>query len=173
MTTTSRRVQAATAGVGVVVVDSWPLLLIWRAGASGSVGDLSEVSLLGVGLAVSAALGVLAGWLMYGALGRAARSSRLVPGDVWGAYALAIGVYTLAMTLASGLMYVLLLTDENQSLRSRFWLIVALWVAGRVAAVLLSVGSATALLGWGRRSRTAQDETGNSVPGREPQHPSR
>jgi hypothetical protein len=163
---TSHTVQAGAAGVGVVIVDSWPVLLIWWAGASGSVGDLSEVRLLGVGLSLSVALGVLAAWLVHGALGRAARSSRLVPADVWGAYALALGVYTLALTVASGLMYMLLLTDENESLRSRFWLIVALWVAGRVAAVLLSIGSAAALLGWGRHSPPALDETGNSVPSR-------
>lgn len=169
MSATSHRVQVVAAGAGVVLVDSWPVLLIWRAGASGSVGDLSEVSLLGVGLGVSIALGVLAAWLMHAALGRSARSPRLAPGDVWGVYALAVGVYTLALTLASGLMYALLLTDENQSLRSRFWLIVALWVAGRAAAVLVSVGSAAALLGWGRQ-RTSRDGTGNSVPGREPQH---
>jgi hypothetical protein len=170
---TSPRLQAVAAGVGVVLVDSWPVLLIWRAGASGSVGDLSEVSLLGVGLSVSLVLGLLAAWLMRTALDRVARSSRLVPGDVWGAYALAVGVYTLALTLASGLMYLLLLTDENQSLRSRFWLIVALWVAGRVAAVLVSIGSAAALLGWGRQSSAAEAGTGDSVPGGESQHPSR
>ena len=173
MSATSHRLQVAAAGAGVVLVDSWPVLLIWRAGASGSVGDLSEVSLLGVGLAVSVALGVLAAWLVLSALGRAARSSRLVSADVWGAYALAIGVYTLALTLASGLMYALLLTDENQSLRSRFWLIVALWVAGRVGAVLLGIGSAAALLGWGRSSGTAPEQAGNSVPGRDSWHPSR
>jgi hypothetical protein len=133
--------------LGVLLVDAWPLVLIWRAGASGSVGDLSEVRLLGVGLATSTCLGLLAAWLMQRALLRAAASPRLVTGDVWGAYALAIGIYILSLTLASGLMYLLLLADENQSLRSRFWLIAAVWVTGRVAAVLVSVGSAAALLG--------------------------
>jgi len=144
---TSMRLQAAAAGVGVLLVDVWPVLLIWRAGASGSVGDLSEVRMLGVGLATSTCLALLAAWLMSRALVRTEASPRLVAADVWGAYALAIGVYTLALTLTSGLMYLLLLTDENQSLRSRFWLIVTLWVAGRVTAVLVSVGSASALLG--------------------------
>ena len=173
MSVTSHHLQAAAAGVGVVVVDSWPVLLIWRAGASGSVGDLSEVSLLGVGLAVSVALGAFAAWLTFGALGRAARSSQHFAADVWGAYALAVGVYTLALTAASGLMYVLLLTDENESLRSRFWLIVALWVAGRAAAVLFSLGAAAALLGWARSSGTVPEQAGNSVPGRDSWHPSR
>lgn len=50
-----------------------------------------------------------------------------------------------ALTVASGLMYVLLLTDENESLRSRFWLIAAVWLVGRVAAVLAGVGSSSAL----------------------------
>lgn len=155
MSDTSRREQATVAGMGVVVVDAWPVLLIWRAGASGSVGDLSEVSLLGVGLVVSACLGTLAWWLMDRALRRADASTGLVTGDVWGAYALAIGVYTLAMTLASALMYLLLLTDENESLRSRFWLIATFWVVGRVAAVLAAVGSAAALLRREPRSVTS------------------
>lgn len=148
----SRHVQAVVAGLGVVVVDAWPVLLVWRAGASGSVGDLSEVSLLGVGLVISVCLGLLGWWLMERALRRAASSARVATGDVWGAYALALGVYTLALTVASGLMYVLLLTDENESLRSRFWLIAAVWLVGRVAAVLAAVGSARALLGRERAS---------------------
>jgi hypothetical protein len=147
MSDTSRRLQATVAGTGVALVDAWPVLLLWRAGASGSVGDLSEVSMLGVGLVVSVCLGVLGWWLMDRALRCAESSTRVTTGDVWGAYALAVGVYTLALTVASGLMYVLLLTDENESLRSRFWLIVAWWVIGRVAAVLAAVGSARALLG--------------------------
>lgn len=152
MSDTSRRLQAIAAGLGVLVVDVWPVLLLWRAGASGSVGDLSEVSLLGVGLVISACLGVLGWWLMDRALRRAESSTRVATGDVWGAYALAVGVYTLALTVASGLMYVLLLTDENESLRSRLWLIAAVWLVGRVAAVLAAVGSARALLGRERAS---------------------
>ncbi len=165
MSPRSLRLQTAAAGLGVLLVDVWPILLIWRAGASGSVGDLSEVRLLGVGLAVSACLGLLAAWLMHRALTRAAASPRLVAGDVWGAYALTIGVYTLTLTLASGLMYLLLLTDENQSLRSRFWLIATLWVAGRVAAVVVSVGSAAALLGREPRPGPAPARQRDSVPG--------
>ncbi len=150
MSRLSRSLQAIAAGVGAALVDVWPVLLIRRAGASGSVGDLSEMLLLGVGLVVSASLGLLAGWLVYQALGRAEVSTRLVVGDVWGAYALAIGVYTVALTLSSGLMYLLLLTDENQSLRARFWLIAVLWVVGRVVAVLVAIGSGRALLGKDR-----------------------
>ena len=152
MSRPSRSLQAAVAGIGAALVDVWPVLLIWRAGSSGSVGDLSEVSLLGVGLVVSASLGVLAASLVYQALGRAEVSTRLAVGDVWGAYALALGVYTVALTLTSGLMYLLLLTDEHQSLRARFWLIAVLWVLGRVVAVLVAIGSGRALLGKDRLS---------------------
>ena len=80
------------------LVDVWPLLLIWRAGASGSVGDLSEVRFLGVGIAYSIGLAVFCGWLMSVALRRAEWSPELGRLDPWGAYAVGIGVYNLALT---------------------------------------------------------------------------
>lgn len=147
MSRRSRRLQAVLAGIGVFLVDIWPVLLVWRAGASGSVGDLSEIRFLGVGLVFAVLLGVGAGWLMVRALRRAAVSPDVGRLDPWGAYALGVGVFNLALTAVPALMYALFLADENQSLRSREWLVVMLWVGGQTLTVALAVGAARALLG--------------------------
>ena len=128
-----RRVPSGIgAGVGAFLVDVWPVLLVWRAGASGSVGDLSEVRFLGVGLAYSLAFAVVVGLLMVRALELAETAPRLGRLDPWGACALGLGVYNLALTAVPAIMYGLLLADENQSLRSREWLVYLLWVGGHV-----------------------------------------
>ena len=146
----SDRVRVAhgvVAALGVFFVDMWPLLLIWRAGASGSVGDLSEVRFLGVGLTYSVALAAFCGWLMTVALRRAEWSPRLGRLDPWGAYAVGLGVYNLALTAVPAIMYVLLLSDENESLRGRAWLVYGLWVVGHVGAAIVAVLAARGFLG--------------------------
>ena len=147
MTDRSRRWQAVAAGIGAFLVDIWPVLLIWSAGASGSVGDLSEIRFLGVGLVSAIALAVFVGWLMAVTQRRAAASPGLGRLDPWGAYALGVGVYNLVLTAVPALAYGLLLADENQSLRSREWLVYLLWIGGHLVAVLLAIGAARALLG--------------------------
>ena len=147
MSRRSLRLQAVLAGIGVFLVDIWPVLLVWRAGASGSVGDLSEVRFLGVGLVFAVLLGVGAGWLMVRALRRAVISPDVGRLDPWGAYALGVGVFNLALTAVPAVMYALFLVDENQSLRSREWLVMLMWVGGQTLAVALAVGAARALLG--------------------------
>jgi len=142
-----RLAHAVVAGLGVFLVDLWPLLLIWRAGASGSVGDLSEVRFLGVGFAYAIGLAVLTGRLMAAALRRAERSPELGRLDPWGAYALGVGVYNLALTAVPALIYLLLLTDENQSLRARSWLLYLLWVGGHVGAAVVALLAARGFLG--------------------------
>jgi hypothetical protein len=142
-----RLAHAIVAGLGVFLVDVWPLLLIWRAGASGSVGDLSEVRFVGVGFVYSLGLAVLSGRWMAVALRRAERSPELGRLDPWGAYALAIGVYNLALTAVPALIYGLLLTDENASLRNRSWLVYLLWVGGHVGAAVVAALTARGFLG--------------------------
>jgi hypothetical protein len=152
MTRRSRILQGVAAGIGVFVVDMWPVFLIWWAGASGSVGDLSEVRFLGVSALYAVGLAVLSGWLMTGALERARASPQLARLDPWGAYALGIGVYELALTAVPAIMYGVLLVDENQSLRSREWLVYLLWIGGHLAAALIGFMAARALLAPGFRS---------------------
>ena len=147
MSSRGRLAHAVVAGLGVLFVEVWPLLLIWRAGASGSVGDLSEVRFLGVGFAYSIGLAVLSGRLMVVALRRAERSPLLGRLDPWGAYAVGVGVYNLALTAVPALIYWLLLTDENASLRDRSWLLYLLWVGGHVGAAVVALLAARGFLG--------------------------
>ena len=151
----SLRLQSAGAGVGVLAVCVWPVVLIWRAGRSGSVGDLSELRLLGFGLVYSVGLAVIAARLMHRALAMAARSSSLGRLDPWGAYALGVGVFTLAITAVPWILLLLLDSDENQSLRSRQWLIDVLWVAAHLGAAALGVVAARVVLRPGRTGRPA------------------
>lgn len=147
MSTRVRVVHGVLAAIGVLFVDVWPLLLIWRAGASGSVGDLSEVRFLGVGFAYSLGLAAFSGWLMTIALRRAEWSPRLGRLDPWGAYAVGLGVYNLALTAVPAIMYALLLSDENESLRDRAWLVYGLWVVGHVGAAIVAMVAARGFLG--------------------------
>jgi len=166
MSARTRVVHGVLAAVGVFLVDMWPLLLIWRAGASGSVGDLSEVRFLGVGVAYSIALAAFCGWLMTVALQRAEWSPGLGRLDPWGAYAVGIGVYNLALTAVPAIMYALLLSDENQSLRDRSWLVYTLWVGGHVGAATIGVLAARGFLG----RRLASNEPGATERTRRPGH---
>jgi len=154
-----RHVHAVVAGLGAFFVELWPLLLIWRAGASGSVGDLSEVRFLGLAFAYAIGLAVLSGRLMATALCRAERSPELGRLDPWGAYALGVGVYNLALTAVPALIYLLLLTDENASLRDRSWLLYLLWVGGHVGAAVVALLAARRFLG----SRLAPSPSGVEV----------
>ena len=89
----------------------------------------------------------MAGFLMTRSLELAETAPRLGRLDPWGAYALGIGTYNLALTAVPAVMYALLLADENQSLRSKEWLVLLLWVGGHIAAALIAYGAARALLG--------------------------
>ncbi|MDY7103840.1 MAG: hypothetical protein S0880_21865 [Actinomycetota bacterium] len=162
MTGRSRTLQGVAAAVGVALVGLWPVLLISRAGASGSVGDLSEVRFGGLGVAYQLVLAVLAGWVMAGALRRSAISPELGRLDPWGAYALGLGVYSLVATLVPAAILGWVLVDENASIRDRGWLVYLLWFGGHLAAALAAFGSARALLG----RRLVRDPVAGREPGR-------
>jgi hypothetical protein len=147
MTPRRRAVHGLLAGIGLFLLDVWPLLLIWRAGASGSLGDLSELQFLGIGLIYSVGLAVIAGRMMSAALQQVDGSLQIGRLDPWGAYATGIGVYNLAVAAAMGIMLLLLLNGEGQSLQDRFWLAVLLWIIGHVAAAAVAIAAARALLG--------------------------
>ena len=150
MSTRSRRTQSALAGVGVLLATMWPILAIWWAGASGSLGDLSQIQTVAPGFAYGLILAALAAGLMSRALRWVDGHPSRVPGDAWGAYALALGVYSLALTLVPIPLYLLLLGDEGQSLADRFWLIATMWVGGNLLATAAGVGAGRRLL-VGRR----------------------
>lgn len=161
MSPRARMVHGVSAAGGILLVEVWPLLLIWRAGASGSVGDLSEVRFLGVGLAYALTVAALGGWAMTVALRRAEWSPRLGRLDPWGAYAVGIGVYNLALTAVPAIMYALLLSDENESLRDRAWLVYVLWIVGHVGAGIVAVVAARAFLGRRLLPAPRVDELGS------------
>ncbi|MGI9613552.1 MAG: hypothetical protein ACR2QO_11615, partial [Acidimicrobiales bacterium] len=96
MTRRSRLVQGVVAGMGIFVVNMWPVFLIGWAGTSGSVGDLSQVRFLGLSTLFAVGLAYLGGRFMTIALERAQTSPRIGRLDPWGAFALGIGVYELA-----------------------------------------------------------------------------
>jgi hypothetical protein len=138
------------AGLGVFLIEIWPVALVWWAGASGSVGDFSELRFFGVSLIYSAAVATGAGIVMIRALRWAERTAGVGRFDPWGAYAIAIGVYNLALTAVPAIMYGLLLVDENKALRDRELLAYGLWVGGNVVAVAIALLAGRVLLG-GRR----------------------
>lgn len=146
MSRRSITIQAVLGGVGVFLVDLWPVILVWRAGATGSVGDLSAVRLLWVGVLYALVVGILAAGLLRRALTDSAdrTAGRL---DPWGAYALGAGVYNLALMGAAGLLYQMLLGDENASLRANEWKLFLLWFGGRVVAGILAIGASRFVIG--------------------------
>ena len=168
MSARSIRLQAIAAGLGAALADVWPVLLIWSAGASGSVGDLRQVRLLWVGLAWSALLGLVAGWCMAWALPRAEASPRLGRWDPWGAWATGLGTYLLAVTVLAAATYGVLLVDEDQSLRSREPLVLVGWVAGHAAAAAVALAAARGVLGRGLGAVRAQGPRPSPPPRRHP-----
>ena len=81
------------------------------------------------------------------ALRRAEWSPRLGRLDPWGAYAVGLGVYNLALTAVPAIMYALLLSDENESFRDRAWLVYGLWIVGHVGAAIVALLAARGFLG--------------------------
>lgn len=150
---TARRLQGVAAGAGVALVQLWPALGAAWAGSSGSAGDLSELPILAVGALWAIALAVLAGRIMVRGLDRAPAEPAVGRLDPWAAYALGLGTYGLAITALTALLLVALLGDEDQSLRSREWLVLLVWSAGHVLAAVAAYRAAATVLPAGVLSR--------------------
>ncbi len=135
------------AGIGVFLIEIWPVALVWWAGASGSVGDFSELRLFGVSLIYSAVVAAGSGFIMMRALRWADHTPGVGRFDPWGAYAIAIGVYNLALTAVPAIMYGLLLIDENKALRDRELLVYGIWFSGNLTAIAIALLAGRALLG--------------------------
>jgi hypothetical protein len=155
---TARIVQGVLAGAGVVVVQLWPAVAAGWAGYSGSAGDLREVPILVFGAMWAVVLACLAGRMMVRALGNTAFDPTVGRLDPWAAYALALGTYGLAITALTALALVLLLTDEDLSLRSREALVLSGWAAGHVLAALGAHRAAVAALPTGALSPSAESD---------------
>lgn len=142
----TRVVQGVLAGTGVTVMQLWPSIAAWWAGQSGSAGDLSENPILAVGVLWALVLGIMAGRIMVRLLANTPKDPNAGRLDPWAAYALGVGTYGLAITALYAITLGLLLTDENQSLRSREWLVLLGWAAGHVVAALAAYRATTAVL---------------------------
>jgi hypothetical protein len=132
-----------------MAVQLWPSLAAWWAAGSGSAGDLSDAPILAVGLLWALTLGVLAGWTMVRTLDRVAGEREVGRFDPWAAYALGLGTYGLAITAVTAITLVVLLVDENQSLRSREWMVVAGWSAAHLLAAVAAYKVAKKVLSTG------------------------
>ena len=150
MSTAGRILQGFVAAAGVMAVQLWPSLAAWWAAGSGSAGDLSDAPILAVGLLWALTLGVLAGWTMVRTLDRVAGEREVGRFDPWAAYALGLGTYGLAITAVTAITLVLLLVDENQSLRSREWMVVAGWSAAHLLAAVAAYKVAIKVLPAGK-----------------------
>lgn len=159
MTSRKRHLLAALAGIAAFLVTIWPVLLIGWAGASGSLGDLSQVASLGIGLVYSLAIALFAAVMVDLAIRRVAATGVRPLGDIWGAFALGLGVYTLALAVVPAVVYVVLLTDEAQSMGERMWLIAGLWTGGHLLAAATGAGAGAALLFTGNGHRHATVST--------------
>lgn len=148
---TSQRWQAALGGLGAFLVSVWPPVLIWRAAASGSVGDLPATAVLVLGLAYSVAVGAMAGVALVRALGWARDEPGVGRLDVWGGYVLGLGVYVVLLTALPLLVHALLFGEEGRTLADRFWMAALLWVAGHLAAAALGIRAGAAVLRRGAR----------------------
>jgi hypothetical protein len=141
-------VAATLAGVGAFVVDAWPALVVWYTANSGSIGQVDEDKLASIGLVFSLLFGVLVAWVMWYGLERSDRSPQLGRLDIWGAYALGLGVHTLVLvTLKPAATFTLLFTDEGDSLAGRQWRIYFIWLGTHAVAAGSGVAAGRALLG--------------------------
>jgi len=134
------------AGVIVFVVTTMPVALIAIAGANGSLGDLSQVELLGSGILLAAVISGFAGWGMARSLRRAdaQRRSQL---DAWVAFFVGLALFIFLITLVPALILLALMPDEGQSLSSQIAGPAAVWFGGYVLAAVAGAAAARAFFG--------------------------
>ena len=150
MTESSHLGGGVGAGVIVFVVTTMPLALIAIAGANGSLGDLSQVELLGAAIFLAAVISGLAGWGMTRSLRRAdtERRSHL---DAWAAFFVGLALFVFLITLVPALILLALFPDEGQSLSSQIAGPAAVWFGGYVLAAAAGAAAGRAFFG---RKRT-------------------
>lgn len=154
MSTGAARVGSQiTAGAIVTGVLASPALLIWWSGANGSLGDLSEIELLGVGLAIAAVSGAAAAGLMGRALALAERDPLVGRLDPWAALFVGVTVLAVAVAVVPAVGLLLLLPDEDTPLGARVHWLEAVWVGGFLLASSVAVVAARAVLRREHRRR--------------------
>ena len=148
MTESSHVGGGVGAGVIVFVVTTMPLALIAIAGANGSLGDLSQIELLGAGILLTVAISGFAGWGMTRSLRRAdaQRRSHL---DAWAAFFVGLALFIFLITLVPGLILLSLMPDEGQALSSQIVGPAAVWFGGYVLAAVAGAAAGRAFFGRG------------------------
>jgi hypothetical protein len=141
-----RRVGQLVAGVLVFAVLAAPVLIFRWAGSSGSLGDLSEIEVLGVGLVIAFAASVAAGILMGRAFDIAAQDPDVGRLDPWAALFVGLMLLSVAVTLVPATGLVVLLPDENTPLGARAHWLGLIWVGGSALAASVSVWGARRVL---------------------------
>jgi hypothetical protein len=161
-----RIASQAAAGIWVFVVLAAPAVVIWWAGDNGSLGDLSELELLVVGLLVALASSVLAGALMGRALDIADATPQAGRLDPWAALFVATGVLGTVVALVPATTLVLLLPEEDTALGARAHWVALVWVAGAAGSAVVSIWAGRAVLvrrrRISRRTRRASATTGTA-----------
>lgn len=147
--TTNRGCAGIVGAVIVLLVTISPVLLVAWAGASGSVGDLSQVEILPVGVALAVVLAVVAGIATSRAFVRVDADPTRGTLDGWAAFVLGLGAYILILTLVPMVITKMMLPGETESLDDRLVWIGLVYVGGHVLAVVVGVWTGSAFLGRG------------------------
>jgi hypothetical protein len=160
---TNRR-QAGIVGVAIVfIVTISPVLLVAWAGASGSVGDLGQVEILPVGVALAILLAVAAGIATSRAFARVDADPTKGTLDGWAAFVLGLGAYILILTLIPIVITEMMLPGETESFDDRLFWIGLVYVGGHVLAVVVGMWTGSAFLGRGGDAGGNEAEQAESI----------
>ena len=149
---TRRALSQVAAGLCVLVAMCAPALLLWWAGAEGSIGDLSELELLTTGLIVAGCAAIVAAVLMGRALDIADADPEVGRLDPWAALFVAAAVLGSVVAIVPATTLVLLLPDEDSSIGPRMHWVAVAWVVGAAISAAASLWAGRAVLRRGRRA---------------------
>ena len=147
-----RYVAQAAAGTWVLCTLAAPALLLWRAGAEGSIGDLRELELLWTGLVIAVCAAIVAALLMGRAVDLAEGDPAIGDLDPWAALFVGSAILAVVVVLAPAATFIVLQPDEDSSVAEQTRRVAAVWVVGALAAAGLGLVAARAVLRRGPRS---------------------
>jgi hypothetical protein len=131
------------AGTIVFLITMLPAMLIAIAGANGSLGDLSQVELIGPSIVLAILIAGFAGWSMERSLRRADTEHRS-PVDAWAAFFVGLALFVFLITLVPALILLALFPDEGQSLDASIAGLGAVWIGGYILAAAAATAAARA-----------------------------
>lgn len=137
--TTNRRREGIIGALVVFLVTISPVLLVAWAGASGSVGDLGQVEVLPVGVALALVVAVVAGAATSRGFARVDADPACGTLDGWAAFLLGLGAYVLVLTSVPMVITKMMMPGETQSLDDRLGWIGLAYVGGHALAVVVGM----------------------------------